>query len=373
MKDTITPLNYTKEAIKDLSVMEKGLRSNAPLTSYIMRQVIDMLDSSVKFILPNCCDIIEPEEYRQTHFDLARLPYPVVTFEIPWFKDNVETQIGDFNISPSSRRIALCWEARQSFEPGIFCAIHTYGRRLNWHPHVHVSVTCGGLNKHGQWKKLSFLKDAMRSRWMWNMRQLLLKAWSEGMAMPESLSHITTESQWRSLVLKSGGKYWHVYMSKKTAGGRNTARYLGRYLKKPPIAASRLAHYNGGASLSFRYLDHKTGETATETLTQRELVARLKQHIPEKFFKMVRYFGFLANRVCGEKLPQVYRALGMDKPEPVAKVCYAQMVKQFLSRDPFECVLCGCRMVYRRAIAGLNVSGLKKNARDISLLRYMPA
>ncbi len=119
--------------------------------------------------------------------------------------------------------------------------------------------------------------------------------------------------------------------------------------------------------------DHKTGETATETLTQRELVARLKQHIPEKFFKMVRYFGFLANRVCGEKLPQVYRALGMDKPEPVAKVCYAQMVKQFLSRDPFECVLCGCRMVYRRAIAGLNVSGLKKNARDISLLRYMPA
>ncbi|WP_239699529.1 hypothetical protein, partial [Salmonella enterica] len=25
------------------------------------------------------------------------------------------------------------------------------------------------------------------------------------------------------------------------------------------------------------------------------------------------------------------------------------------------------------SIAGLNVSGLKKNARDISLLRYMPA
>ncbi|EGE2696365.1 IS91 family transposase, partial [Shigella flexneri] len=54
-------------------------------------------------------------------------------------------------------------------------------------------------------------------------------------------------------------------------------------------------------------------------------------------------------------------------------VCYAQMVTQLLSRDPFECVLCGGRMVYRRAIAGLNVSGLKKNARDISLLRYMPA
>lgn len=59
----------------------------------------------------------------------------------------------------------------------------------------------------------------------------------------------------------------------------------GSLSEKPPIAASRLAHYNGGASLSFRYLDHNTGETATETLTQRELVARLKQHIPEKFLR----------------------------------------------------------------------------------------
>ncbi|HHU7190586.1 TPA: IS91 family transposase, partial [Escherichia coli] len=46
-----------------------------------------------------------------------------------------------------------------------------------------------------------------------------------------------------------------------------------------------------------------------------------------------------------------------------------------LSRDPLECVLCGGRMVYRRAIAGLNVDGLKKNARDISLIRitFQPA
>ncbi|STL09993.1 IS1294, transposase, truncation [Escherichia coli] len=84
-------------------------------------------------------------------------------------------------------------------------------------------------------------------------------------------------------------------------------------------------------------------------------VARANNHpyqsvFPEKFFKMVRYFGFLANSVCGEKLPQVYKALGMDKPAPVAKVYYAQMVKQFLSRDPFECVLCGGRLVYRRSI-----------------------
>lgn len=72
-----------------------------------------------------------------------------------------------------------------------------------------------------------------------------------------------------------------------------------------------------------------------------------------------RYFGFLANRACGEKLPVVFSALGMDKPKPVPKVCYAQMSKQYLRRDQFECVLCGGQIVYRRAVAGLNVQGLK--------------
>lgn len=256
---------------------------------------------------------------------------------------------------------------------GIFCAIHTYGRRLNWHPHVHVSVTCGGIDAHGKWKKISFRKYAMRTHWMWNIRQLLLSVWSEGIAIPSSLTHITTESQWRSLVLTGSGDYWHVYMSKKTADGKNTVKYQGRYLKKTPIAGSRLAHYADGGALSFRYQDHNTGEQATETLTLREIVARLKQHILEKFFRMVRYFGFLANRVCGEKLPLFYSALGMNKLEPVPKVCYAQMSKQFLRRYPFECVLCGGRMVYRRTVKGLLVAELKIRAREISLMRYILA
>ncbi|UIA83078.1 IS91 family transposase [Erwinia tracheiphila] len=262
---------------------------------------------------------------------------------------------------------------KRGLDIGIFCPIHTYSRRLNWHPHVHVSVTCGGIDEHGKWRKISFRKDAMRTRWMWNVRQRLLDAWSEGIALPVELMHITTDSQWRTLILTAGGQCWYVYMSKKTAGSKNTVRYLGRYLKKPPIAGSRLAHYAGGATLSFRYHDHNTGQQATERLTQHEMVRRLKQHIPEKHFRMVRYFGFLSKRVCGERLPQVYSALGMDKPDPAVKICYAQLSKQFLRRDPFECVLCGGRMVYRRAVAGLNVQGLKIHARDISLMRYIPA
>ncbi|WGM08123.1 transposase (plasmid) [Arsenophonus nasoniae] len=53
---------------------------------------------------------------------------------------------------------------KQGIEIGIFCALHTYGRQLNQHPHVHVSVTRGGLDsKHSVWRKLFFKKGCRRN------------------------------------------------------------------------------------------------------------------------------------------------------------------------------------------------------------------
>ncbi|EGH26757.1 ISPsy3, transposase, partial [Pseudomonas amygdali pv. mori str. 301020] len=39
-----------------------------------------------------------------------------------------------------------------------------------------------------------------------------------------------------------------------------------------------------------------------------DMLRRVVQHIPEKHFRMIRYFGFLANSVCGRQLPRVYEA-----------------------------------------------------------------
>lgn len=100
-----------------------------------------------------------------------------------------------------------------------------------------------------------------------------------------------------------------MHFAKKTQRPKATINYLGRYLKRPPISGAKLAHYRGEANLSFRYLDHHTGKYETEEITQYELIKRLIQHIPEKHFRMIRYFEFLANRVVGEMLPKVRHAL----------------------------------------------------------------
>ncbi|RMU88248.1 transposase protein, partial [Pseudomonas savastanoi pv. phaseolicola] len=77
-----------------------------------------------------------------------------------------------------------------------------------------------------------------------------------------------------------------------------------------------------------------------ETLSQADMLRRVVQHIPEKHFRMIRYFGFLANRVCGKYLPKVYEALKMATPGPTPKLYFVQMAKAFLNVDPFRCVLC---------------------------------
>lgn len=260
---------------------------------------------------------------------------------------------------------------RRGLRVGIFGALHTYGRRLNWHPHVHLSVTAGGLDEQGVWKNLSFHKEALRRRWMWLVRDYLLGQPLSQLTMPPQLAHIHGESDWHRLILTAGGQHWHIHLSKKTENGRKTVNYLGRYLKKPPISGSRLAHYTCGATLSFTYLDHRTQTYQQETLSQADMLRRVVQHIPEKHFRMIRYFGFLANRVCGQYLPKVYEALKMATPGPVPKLYFAPMAKAFLNVDPFRCVLCGARIVYTAAISGLTVQGLVLNAQAIAQMRYV--
>nr|WP_272539667.1 transposase [Providencia sp. PROV197] len=53
----------------------------------------------------------------------------------------------------------------QGLEIGIFCALHTYGRQLNQHPHIHVSVIRGGLTKYDTWKPIFFKKKDVEKVW----------------------------------------------------------------------------------------------------------------------------------------------------------------------------------------------------------------
>lgn len=270
-----------------------------------------------------------------------------ITFTMPselWpiFDANPEFLNDLFSLAANT---LLNWAKKMGLEVGIFGALHTYGRGLNWHPHIHLSVTRGGLDENDNWQPIYFKKKHVEYHWRRSLIDLLRRKYDELNLSTGSTKHIQDYRQWNFFLERQYQRYWNIHFAKKTKLLKQTVNYLGRYLKRPPISASRLRHYSGG-TVVFKYLDHRDGEHKTMTLTQEEMILRYVSHIPQKHLKMVRYYGFLSNSKRGRLLPLVYAALESTKPEQTEKLTYAKQYKGFTGNDPYKCTLCGNRMVF---------------------------
>lgn len=70
-------------------------------------------------------------------------------------------------------------------------------------------------------------------------------------------------------------------------------KYIGRYLAGPVIATSCIDSYNGDF-VTFHYNRHKDEKLVSETIPVLDFMASLTQHIPEKHFKVIRYYSIYA-------------------------------------------------------------------------------
>lgn len=138
MNGNIELLNYSQEAINHLNKTERNISRIYPLSAYVIRKVVKLLTESTKFILPNCADFIDAESFSQTNLDLARLPYPVVTFEIPWIKNTPLKKYKDFPNTLSTKRIALCID--YSNEHKHLCPVPNLDKLLESFPQGGVLV-----------------------------------------------------------------------------------------------------------------------------------------------------------------------------------------------------------------------------------------
>jgi hypothetical protein len=201
----------------------------------------------------------------------------------PFFNNNWP-QLND--LFRAATRAMLRWARKQGIEVGIFFALHTYGRQLNQHPHIHVSVTRGGLDvKNDIWRTLFFKKKQVEKIWRGAVIRLLSESYDR--IIPGSLpgmGHIRDETQWRRYLKAQFGRYCKVHFAKKTRGAWCSVNYLGRYLKGPLVAASQLRHYGGGAVVH-HYYDHRTQQHRQQKLTQEEMIGRYIIHIPAPLLK----------------------------------------------------------------------------------------
>ena len=69
--------------------------------------------------------------------------------------------------------------------------------------------------------------------------------------------------------------------------------YISRYLGHPVIATSHIDSFDGD-NVTFHYNRHEDNAYVEYTVTAMDFIKLLIQHIPEKYFKMTRYYGLYA-------------------------------------------------------------------------------
>lgn len=107
-----------------------------------------------------------------------------------------------------------------------------------------------------------------------------------------------------------------------------------------------------------QYYVHRTQQHESQRISQEEMLHRYVSHIPARHFKMVRYYGFLANRKRGTLLPKVYEALEVTVREKPQMPGLAVLMKGFLGTDPYQYILCKGRLRFTGALAGEHATKL---------------
>jgi Putative transposase/Transposase zinc-binding domain len=247
---------------------------------------------------------------------------------------------------------------RKGILPGIFTALHTFGRDLNWNVHVHLSVTCGGVTSDGgQWKSLYFVKAKIMPMWRYAIVDLLRQSY-DALVLPKDLkAQCPTKAAFSRWLDGHYRKPWIVHFARPSESHVRNVNYLGRYIKRPPLSQSRLTHYDG-KTVAFDYLNHRNGRHQVAEFETQAFIDRFVQHIPDKHFRMINFYGFLANRVRGQWLPKVY-ALLEQEVTPVKTIRYRDLQSRAFGVDPLKCILCGSPLRYIGITRGKSLAQLR--------------
>lgn len=160
-------------------------------------------------------------------------------------------------------------------ELAMTAILHTHTRRLDYHPHLHLIVPGGGVNKQrNEWKK-------RKGKYLFNGRKLAAVFRGRMLAAIQGagLTPPTTPQKW-------------VAHCKHVGRGLPALKYLSRYLYRGVISNNNILK-DDGTFVTFQYKDSDTGTMRTRQIRGEDFIALVIQHTLPKGFRRARDYGFL--------------------------------------------------------------------------------
>lgn len=221
----------------------------------------------------------------------------------------------------------------EKFTPGFICVLHTFGRDLKWNPHIHCLLSKGVIGESGLWRakthsNYTYLRNAFRTA----LLNLMEKKF--GPSFKKVKAKCYREH-------KDG---FYVYARPNKCNPKVVTKYIGRYLGRPVIATSRIDAYDG-ENVTFHYNRHEDNQLIVETIPAMEFIERLIQHIPEKLFKQIRYYGLYARNRENDK--KINLAIAKEKRKIILSFNrWRDCTLSSFGYDPLMSSCCGRTMLF---------------------------
>ena len=164
--------------------------------------------------------------------------------------------------------------------PGILSIFHSWNGQLQYHPHVHMLITGGGISSDGQhWQpargKFLVPVQVLSRKIAAKFRDALKKE------KPELFATIS-DTVWR--------REWVSFCKHYGRGNDAVLNYLSRYVFRTAISNARILAMDD-THVTFRWKDRSSETWQTERIPGVEFLRRFLQHVLPRGFHRCRYYG----------------------------------------------------------------------------------
>ena len=211
----------------------------------------------------------------------------------------------------------------------VLVVTHTFGRHLNFHPHLHILISGGGLRRsEGRWiPTLSFERHGIMQIW----REAIITYLWEVSNSKELRSDLNKE-RLRAILRTQYGRTWNIYIARFQSKAQ-FLRYAGRYIRRPPIAEHRFVNITD-REVEFLTKDLKQKRVVKTRYSLQEFVAVLAEHVPEHYGHGVRYFGLLSPRSKAVTSAALFTLLGQQKRRRPQRLSWRNSLRKYFGIDP---------------------------------------
>jgi len=252
----------------------------------------------------------------------------------PYFEHNsiLQKLLMDTAAKAMLRIIKQFNTGKEDITAGMVVVLHPFGSDLKAKSHIHILVTEGGLTKDNRWINMPYIDyGVIRKIWQYEILKAMKKQ------LPEDTT-LTAIIDWCYRNKTNG---FTIFAKSRIKGKTKAAiRYVGRYVRHPAISNQRIIDYNG-QYVTFGYKKDKLPHQMI--LRKFSFVRAVLKHIPDKHFKMVRYYGLYARNLKA-KTHKIMQDLKRFIKKIILKFSWRENRTRYTGSDPLLCEGCGTKM-----------------------------